>query len=105
MNIRVILIDEVQNYPDGTVALKLLHDVYKTKIIATGSSELRQKSEDFDTLAGRYTEHYCLPLSIEEISSNANVKTYGQANFETELLNQLQIYGAYPEIYANTDAH
>lgn len=100
---KVILIDEVQNYPDGTVALKLLHDVYKTKIIATGSSELRQKSKDFDTLAGRYTEHYCLPLSTEEISSNADVKAYGQTNFESELLNQLQIYGAYPEIYANTE--
>jgi hypothetical protein len=98
---KVILIDEVQNYPESTVALKLLHDIYKVKVIATGSSELRQKSKDFDTLAGRYTEHYCLPLSIEEISNNVITRAYDQAHFEVELQNQLQIYGAYPEIYAN----
>ena len=48
----VILIDEVQNYPEATVMLKILHDEFKVKIIATGSSELRQKStKEFDTLA------------------------------------------------------
>jgi len=98
---KVILIDEVQNYPESTVALKLLHDIYKVKVIATGSSELRQKSKDFDTLAGRYTEHYCLPLSTEEVSNSAATRAYDQAQFEMELQNQLQIYGAYPEIYAN----
>jgi hypothetical protein len=97
----VILIDEVQSYPESTVALKLLHDVYKVKIIATGSSELRQKSKDFDSLAGRYTEHYCLPLSITEIVNNATVPTYEREHFKTDLQNKLQIYGAYPEIYAN----
>jgi len=98
---KVILIDEVQNYPESTVALKLLHDVYKVKVIATGSSELRQKSKDFDTLAGRYTEHYCLPLSIEEISGAVTTLAYDQVNFQLGLQNQLQIYGAYPEIYAD----
>ena len=98
---KIILIDEVQNYPESTVALKLLHDIYKVKVIATGSSELRQKSKDFDTLAGRYTEHYCLPLSIEEISGNVATRAYDKAKFKTELQHQFQIYGAYPEIYAN----
>jgi predicted AAA+ superfamily ATPase len=98
---KVILIDEVQNHPESTVALKLLHDVYKVKVIATGSSELRQKSKDFDTLAGRCVEHYCLPLSEEEISNNADVRAYDQIRFGAELQNQLQVYGAYPEIYAN----
>lgn len=98
---KVILIDEVQNYPESTVALKILHDVYRVKIIATGSSELRQKSKDFDSLAGRYTEHYCLPLSIAEISEDTTVPAYGRTNFEAGLQNRLQIYGAYPEIYAN----
>src|SRR5665647_1946773 len=65
----VILIDEVQNFPESTLALKLLYDEFNVKIIATGSSELRQKSKDFDSLAGRFTEHYCLPLSIQEIST------------------------------------
>lgn len=96
----VILIDEVQSYPESTVALKLLHDIYKVKVIATGSSELRQKSKDFDTLAGRYSEHYCLPLSLSEISDNAATPAYDKASFEASLQTRLQIYGAYPEIYA-----
>ncbi|HVA11008.1 MAG TPA: ATP-binding protein [Candidatus Dormibacteraeota bacterium] len=99
----VILIDEVQSYPESTVALKLLYDEFNVKIIATGSSELRQKSKDFDSLAGRFTEHYCLPLSIAEISDNEAVSAHEQPNFETNLQNNLQIYGAYPEIYANTE--
>src|SRR3972149_2947965 len=61
---KVILIDEVQNYPEATVMIKLLHDEFGVKVIATGSSELRQKSKDFDTMAGRFHEIYCLPLSI-----------------------------------------
>lgn len=98
----VILIDEVQNYPGSTVALKLLYDEFNVKIIATGSSELRQKSEkDFDTLAGRYTEHYCLPLSIEEISDYVHVPEYKWLNFRVGLQNELQTYGAYPEVYVN----
>ena len=99
---KVILIDEVQNYPESTVALKLLYDEFNVKIIATGSSELRQKSKDFDTLADRYTEHYCLPLSIQEISDDAHVLAYERPSFAARLQNQLQIYGAYPEVYANT---
>lgn len=100
---RVILIDEVQNYPQSTVALKLLHDEFKVKIIATGSSELRQKAgEDFDTLAGRYTEHYCLPLSLEEIDNNSDTPAYERANFYSGLANDLQLYGAYPEVYSNS---
>jgi len=53
-NKKIILIDEVQNYPESTVSLKILHDKYKIKIIATGRSEHRQKSKDFDSLAGRF---------------------------------------------------
>jgi predicted AAA+ superfamily ATPase len=99
---KVILIDEIQNYPESTVSLKLLYDEFNVKIIATGSSQLRQKSgERFDTLAGRYTEHYCLPLSIEEMSDNTDVLAYERPSFETRLQNELQIYGAYPEVYAN----
>jgi len=96
---KLILIDEVQNYPEGTVALKLLHDEFHIKIIATGSSELRQKSNDFDSLADRFIEQYCLPLSIYEIASNTNVLAYEKNNFEKEIQTKLQIFGAYPEIY------
>lgn len=97
---KVILIDEVQNYPQATVVIKLLYDEYKTKVIATGSSELRQKDKEFDTQSGRFTEHYCLPLSIQEIRQNTDIPSYEEPNFERSLLEQLQIFGAYPEVYA-----
>lgn len=87
---KIVLIDEVQNYPEATVILKLLHDEFKVKVIATGSSELRQKSsKEFDTMAGRFNEIYCLPLSISEIIDNDKPET----------LEKLQIFGAYPEVY------
>jgi len=99
---KVILIDEVQNYPKATVALKVLHDVFKVKIIATGSSELRQKSgEDFDTLTGRFTECYCLPLSVTEIADNAQILGYNRKTFQQEILRKMQIFGAYPEVYTS----
>lgn len=98
---KVILIDEVQNYPSATVVLKLLQGKFKVKVIATGSSELRQKAnEEFDTMAGRFHEEYCLPLSIQEIVENSPVLPYGKERFLKELQKKLQIYGAYPEIYA-----
>ncbi len=99
---KVILIDEVQNYSQSTVALKILHDEFNVKIIATGSSELRQKSgEDFDTMAGRFTENYCLPLSVTEIADNVQILSYDKNAFEQDMLQKLQIFGAYPEIYTS----
>lgn len=99
---KLILIDEVQNYPEATVALKILHDEFKIKIIATGSSELRQKTNDFDTLAGRTIEHYCLPLSIYEIFDNSEIELPERDNFIKKLQNDTQIFGSYPEVYTET---
>jgi len=98
---KIILIDEVQNYPGSTVSLKILHDKYKIKIIATGSSELRQKSKDFDSLAGRFNEIYCLPLSIREIFDNQKSASHEEIGFKKQLLEDLQIFGGYPEVYIN----
>ena len=95
---KIILIDEVQNYPQATIALKLLYDEYKVKVIATGSSELRQKDGEFDSQAGRFTEHYCLPLSIDEIKTNSNPRSYEEETFEKNLAEQLQVFGSYPEV-------
>lgn len=100
---KIILIDEVQNYPESTVSLKILHDKYKVKIIATGSSELRQKSKDFDSLAGRYNEIYCLPLSIDEIFDNQKIIADEEIGFKKNLAKDLQIFGAYPEVYTNSN--
>lgn len=98
---KIILIDEVQNYPGATVVLKLLSGKFKVKVIATGSSELRQKTgEDFDTMAGRFYEEYCLPLSLREITENVSPTSYGKNQFLQTLQKDLQIFGAYPEVYA-----
>ena len=97
---KVILIDEVQNYPEATVMLKLLHDEFKVKVIATGSSELRQKSsKEFDTMAGRFKEIYCLPLSISEIMDNEKPKASGEVEFKKQLAKKAQTWGTYPEVY------
>ena len=98
---KIILIDEVQTHPEATVALKLFHDEFHVKVIATGSSELRQKTQDFDSLAGRYIEEYCLPFSVYEIAENSKVPAYEEKNLHLVMQRSLQLYGAYPEVYAN----
>ena len=99
----LILIDEVQSFPESTVPLKLLHDEYKVKIIATGSSELRKKGQDFDSLAGRYQELFCLPFSVEEISDNTPHKAYEQAGFVNRLRDEVLVFGAYPEVFVASE--
>ena len=91
----------MQNFPESTLALKLLHDEFRVKIIATGSSELRQKTKDSDSLAGRYKELYCLPFSVEEIRLNAEIRKYQEADFYQNLAEKLQIFGAYPEVFTS----
>lgn len=98
----VILIDEVQSYPESTIPLKVLFDEYKVKIIATGSSELRKKSQNFDSLAGRFTEHFCLPLSLEEIRNFESPQPLDEPFFFRALAEKIQIFGSYPEIYSRT---
>lgn len=97
---KVILIDEVQNFSTATVVLKLLHDEFGVKIIATGSSELRQKGESFDSLAGRYQDLYCLPFSTFEIADDTAVLAEDLNVWKSNLQKQLQIFGAYPEVFA-----
>lgn len=97
---KVILIDEIQNYPEATVILKILHDEFNIKIIATGSSELRQKStKEFDTLAGRFNEIYCLPLSVFEVCDYEKPKDSDLGVFSSQTAKKMQIFGAYPEVY------
>lgn len=98
----IILIDEVQTYPEATVVLKILQGKFPVKLIATGSSELRQKAgKDFDTLAGRFNEQYCLPLSVNEIATNASVPSYEQEHMAEQICNNVQLFGSYPEILAD----
>lgn len=100
---KIILIDEVQNYPEVTVVLKILYDEFNIKIIATGSSELRQKSaEEFDTLASRYQEIYCLPLSVSEIFAYNQPKPTDQQTYINKVTKDIQIWGTYPEVHLSS---
>lgn len=101
---KIIFIDEVQSYPESTRALKLLHDEYGVQIIATGSSELRQKGDEFDSLAGRYEELYCLPFSVEEIYDNSPHREHDMTRLIDHMQSNIQIFGAYPEIYTSTES-
>jgi len=94
----VILIDEVQYFPESTVALKALHDEFKIKVIATGSSELRQKSKNFDSLADRYNEIFCLPLSLEETLKHETLPLYRIEEQAKQLAEDFQVFGSYPEV-------
>ncbi len=100
----VILIDEVQNYPESSHALKILHDEFNAKVIATGSSELRQTSNDFDTLAGRFRQIHCLPLSAFEIVDNTELKAYEKDEFYRALATRMQVFGAYPEVHLSGES-
>ena len=100
----IILIDEVQTFPEATAALKVLFDEFKVKIVATGSSELRRKGvKEFDTLAGRYIEKFCLPLSLSEINNNSDQVTSNTESFKKELVHKITSFGTYPEIFSLTD--
>ena len=96
---KVILIDEVQAWPEGTVALKILFDRFDVKIVATGSSELRQKSaKSFDSLAGRFEEIFCLPVAVEEMLDNESPREYELPMWQRDLAEKMQVYGGYPEV-------
>jgi len=94
----IILIDEVQNFPESTVVLKILADNFPVKIVATGSSELRKKSQKFDSLTGRYDEIFCLPLSLEEFIWQDKPKALERQQYFRGLMKKLMTYGCYPEI-------
>lgn len=88
-----IFIDEIQKYPDSTQSVKLLTDNTKYVVIATGSSEMRAKTNQFDTLAGRYKEFILFPLTIDEV-----VGFYGKKVTPAFYLEDMMIYGSYPGV-------
>lgn len=104
-NSRIIFIDEIQNSPESTQSLKLLADSADYIIFATGSSELRAKTRQFDTLAGRYKEFILFPLTIDEIAifheSNIGFKeslSFADRNLLARHLEENMIYGGYPAV-------
>lgn len=105
-----VFIDEVQNHPSSTLALKLLADAGEYTIVATGSSELRAKTQAFDTLAGRYHEFVLFPLTLDEF---AYFKTDHQqfitspnpaeTIYLSDFINEILFFGSYPKITLSTN--
>lgn len=102
---RYIFIDEIQKHPESTRALKLLIDTTDRIIIATGSSELRAKTQDFDALTGRFAEFFLYPLTIDEYAhfsfDNERLVDHTDAAISQHLAAYLEpymIYGGYPHI-------
>jgi predicted AAA+ superfamily ATPase len=100
-----IFIDEVQKYPEATQSMKLLADNTDFVILATGSYEMRAKTNNFDTLAGRYKEFVLFPLTIDEISAfkNESFELTDSPSFAVSQklvnhLDEMMIFGGYPGV-------
>lgn len=105
-----IFIDEIQKYPESTQSVKLLADSGNYTIIATGSSELKAKTNMFDTLAGRYREFVLFPLTIDEIAAFHDKKVkfetapdFAQSRFFNRYLEEMLIFGSYPGVILAKD--
>lgn len=99
-NFKIIFIDEAQKIPEIGQTAKLLVDHYKKtkQLILTGSSSFNILNETSESLTGRKLVHELFPLSAEEI-----IRTKGLLVFKKQLENLL-IYGNYPEIYLASNA-
>lgn len=106
----LIFIDEVQNHPEATLAIKLLADQTDYLTFATGSSELRAKTQRFDSLAGRYHEEILFPLTIDEMSVFQDGKqdlikkpNFAQAEKLKKYLELMMTFGSYPGVVLAED--
>lgn len=94
----IVFIDEAQKIEEIGNTLKLLVDNYgdTKQIIATGSSSLNLLSHTSESLTGRKHVYELYPLSVSEIYSQRH-----PLDLDKELENLL-IYGTYPEIYSGS---
>lgn len=91
---KVIAFDEAQKIKNIGQILKLLIDEYPDMtIIATGSSSFDLANKLNEPLTGRHNEYYLYPFSLNEIKDN-----YSFIELQDKL-NEIMIYGSYPEIY------
>lgn len=94
---QLLIIDEGQRIPEIGVNLKIIHDeIPELKVLVTGSSSFLLSNKVNESLAGRKKIYTLLPLSISELSEHFTA-------FEiNEQLDNLLIYGLYPEVLKST---
>ncbi len=96
----LLIIDEAQNIPNIGLGLKIIVDhVENIKIIVTGSASFELAGQIGEPLVGRKRTYTLFPLSVLELS-----KYYTPHQLQNELLEQLLLFGCYPEVLtAETD--
>ena len=95
---KVVFVDEAQKVENIGETLKLLVDFYKNKkqILVTGSSSINLLDNTQESLTGRKYTYRLFPLSLEEIYPDKNyLKIFKE-------LEELIIFGSYPEIVSQT---
>lgn len=91
---KLVIIDEAQRVKDIGLKIKLIVDNFPEKqIIATGSSSFDLSNVIKEPLTGRSLEFWLFPLSLSELFNK------NQAIEAQRCLENLLIYGSYPEIY------
>lgn len=102
----VLLIDEAQNLDNPGLILKILTDTYPgVQIAATGSSSFDLRNRVSDPLTGRFIDFTLFPLSFAEIlaASPSGTDPALRKPYADNLLENLLLYGLYPEIYTEGD--
>jgi predicted AAA+ superfamily ATPase len=98
LSYEIIVIDEAQMIEDIGIGVKMMIDEYKDKtIILTGSSSFEIMQKVGEPLTGRHFTMTLLPISTNECEGNNLDK---KSNLEN-----LLIYGSYPEILSNDDTN
>ena len=96
-NYECLFIDEAQRIPEIGLNLKILHETLpRLKILITGSSSIHIASKTSESLTGRKIVFSLFPLSLMELKNELT-------EFELDnILEDLIIYGSYPEVYTET---
>jgi predicted AAA+ superfamily ATPase len=95
-NSKFVLLDEAQRIPEAGLALKIIHDNFKSvQLIATGSSLFDLANKINEPLTGRKFEFTLYPISFNEMVEHHGFLT------EKRLLEHRLVYGYYPDIAAN----
>ena len=93
-----VVLDEAQNLENPGLVLKILADEFSDKrVIATGSSSFDLANKLSEPLTGRHYTFRLFPFSIKEIKQLVP-KVSRQA-----VLEELLLYGSYPELYLLRD--
>jgi len=95
----LIIIDEAQKIDNIGEALKIIVDqINGIKVIATGSASFDLSNKLGEPLVGRQRQIMLFPVSLGELKNN-----FG-GSFIIENLEQLMIFGSYPEILTTESA-